>query len=243
MWPFPKKSRSPGVEQHPNGQISFALTDEEEAEVNRVFQMMKDSRQETEQGTRYIHPDAHKAMTAWALIGYAQAQVTLAEMADKGVVDKDLCFRKALAAASKAYSLHSLPIYMFDMGCIFEMLGDTASAQGAFRSFLESQRTFQPSDVDRIALGQRDVEAAVREAHERISHKDTESRAMHPAAEQFIADLEIEAARCEKHAEDWERTAEKYSQTDLQRFIDWARKKAAEARSLVDSIRNDPTLK
>jgi hypothetical protein len=96
MWPFSKKSRLPGVEQHPNGQISFTLTDEEEAEVNRVFQMTKDSRQETEQGTWYIHPDAHKAMTAWALIGYAQSQVTLADMANENVVDENLCFSQGL---------------------------------------------------------------------------------------------------------------------------------------------------
>lgn len=175
MWPFPKKSKLPGVEQHSNGQISFTFTDEEEAEVNRFSQMMKGASQETEQGTWYIHPDAHKAMTAWALIGYAQSQVTLAEMADKGVVDEDLCFRKALAAATKAYSLHSLPIYMFDMGCIFEMLGNTASARGAFRSFLESQRTFKPSDVDRITLQHRDVEAAVREALDRLHTDELEN--------------------------------------------------------------------
>jgi hypothetical protein len=167
MWLFKNKSKLPGVEQHPDVQISFTLTSEEEAEVNNFFQMLKDSSQETEQGELYIHPDAHKAMTAWALIGYAQNQVTLGEMADN--VDKDLCFRKALAAASKAYSLHSLPIYMFDMGCIFRMLGDTASAQNAFKSFLESHRKFKPSDVDNIALRQRDVEAAVREASEGIS--------------------------------------------------------------------------
>lgn len=168
MWPFPKKSNLLGVEQHSNGQISFTLTEEEEAEVNRFFQMMKGTSQKAEQGTWYIHPDAHKAMTAWALIGYAQSQVTLAEMADKSVVDKDLCFRKAVAAASKAYSLHSLPIYLFDMGCIFEMLGDTASALGSFRSFLELQRKFTPSDVDRITPKHRDVDAAVIEARDRL---------------------------------------------------------------------------
>ena len=168
MWPFNKKPKLPGIELHANGQISFTLTDEEEAEVNNFFRMLKDSSQESEQGTLYIHPDTHKAMTAWALIGYAQRQVSLVELAHKGVVDKDLCLRKALAAASKAYSLHSLPIYMFDMGCIFEMLGDAASAQVAFRSFLESQRKFKASDVDNITLRQRDVEAAVMEAREKI---------------------------------------------------------------------------
>jgi hypothetical protein len=169
MWPFKKRSMLPGVDQQPNGQISFTLTDEEQAEVDSFFRMMKESSEETKQGTLYIHPDAHRAMTAWALIGYAQHQVTLAEMAEKADVDKALCFRKALAAATKAYSLHSLPIYMFDMGCIFEMLGETASAKAAFRSFLEAQQKFKPSDVDRITLGQRDVEAAVEEALDRLS--------------------------------------------------------------------------
>ena len=168
MWPFNKKPKLPGIELHADGQISFTLTDEEEAEVNNFFRMLKDSSQESEQGMLYIHPDAHKAMTAWALIGYAQREVGLAESADKRGIDKDLCFRKALAAASKAYSLHSLPIYMFDMGCLFEMLGDTASAQGAFTSFLESQGKFKASDVDNITLRQRDVEAAVLEARKKV---------------------------------------------------------------------------
>jgi hypothetical protein len=168
VWPFDKKSRLPGIEQHADGRVSFTFTDEEEAEVSNLFRMLKDSDRYTERDICYIHPDAEKAMTAWALVSYAQSQVILAEMADKGVVDRDLCFRKALAAAGKAYSLHSLPIYMFDMGCIFEMLGDTVSAQDAFRSFLESQRNFKPSGVDNIALRQRDIEAAVREARERI---------------------------------------------------------------------------
>lgn len=168
MWPFKKRLTLPGVEQHPNGQVSFTLTDEEQGEVDRFFRMMAESGQKDEQSTWYIHPDAHRAMTAWALIGYAQSQVGSAEIADKGGVDKDLCFRKALAAATKAYSLHSLPIYMFDMGCIFEMLGDTASAHHAFTSFLESQRKFMPSDVDRITLGRRDVEAAIEAALDRL---------------------------------------------------------------------------
>lgn len=168
MWPFTKRRKLPGIEQDANGQLRCTLTDEEEAEVNNFFRMLNDSSDQSGQGTWYIHPAAHKAMTAWALIGYAQRQVTLAEMADKGVVDGDLCFRKALAAATKAYSLHPLPIYMFDMGCLFEMLGDKVSADNAFRSFLESHRKFKPTAVDEITLKNRDVEAAVREARDRI---------------------------------------------------------------------------
>lgn len=169
MWSFNKKSKLPGVEQQSDGQVSFTLTEEEQGEVDSFFRMMRESSEETQQGALYIHPKAHKAMTAWSLVSYAQNQVTLAESADKGIVDKDLCFRKALAAASKAYSLHPLPIYVFDMACMFEMLGDRASAADAFRSFLELHRNFRPSDVDRITLRQRDTDAAVKEAQERVS--------------------------------------------------------------------------
>jgi hypothetical protein len=169
MRSFKKKSKLPGVEQRPDGQLTLTLTDEEQAEVDGFFRMMQGVSEETEPGAWYIHPEAHKGMTAWALIGYAQSQVRLVEMADKAVVDKELCFRKALAAATKAYSLHSLPIYMFDVGCMFEMLGETTSALNAFRSFLESQRKFKASDMDMISLRQRDVEAAIREAEERVS--------------------------------------------------------------------------
>jgi hypothetical protein len=88
MWPFNKASKLPGVEQQPNGQISFTLTAEEQAEVDSFFRLMKESSQETEKGTWYIHPDAQKAMTARALIGYAQSQVASAEIVD-GVLPKD----------------------------------------------------------------------------------------------------------------------------------------------------------
>jgi hypothetical protein len=165
MWPFKQKTTLPGVERQPNGPISFTLTDEEQDEVSSFFRVLNDPNQQ-ETGEMYIHPDAHKAMTALALIGYVKHQVILSETyTDR--IDKDLCIRKALAAAMKAHSFHSVPIYMFDMGCIFEILGDTPSAQEAFRSFLELQRVFQPSDVDRIALRERDVGEAIKQAVER----------------------------------------------------------------------------
>jgi len=162
MW-FKKKSTLPGIAQHADGQISFKLTDEEQAEVSSFFRALDEPR---EDGALYVHPDAHKALTALALIGYAKQQVILSETETEGA-NRDSFIRKALAAATKAYSFHSLPIYMFDMGCIFEMLGETAPAQNAFRSFLQSQQTLAPSDVDRIALRGRDIEEAIKQAVER----------------------------------------------------------------------------
>lgn len=162
MWPFSSKRDLPGIKRESNGELSFTLTAEEEAEVQRFFSAMKTASED--EGELYIHPDAHRAMTAWALIGYSQSEVFRAENADPGVLSPDECISKALAAVTKAYSLHPLPIYMFDMGCIFEMCGEKSSAESAFSKFLELQRQFRPSDVDKIVLQQRDIEEAVRYA-------------------------------------------------------------------------------
>jgi hypothetical protein len=164
MWPFKKRLELPGIEWGADGQITWTLTDEEEVEIRELFAMLVESEGEG----CYIGVDTHKAMTAWGLLSYAQHQVMRADRADSGTVERNICFRKALAAATKAYSSHPLPIYMFDIGCILEMLGDEASARDAFRSFLESYQNFEPADVDEIAMRHRDIGVAVKEARQRM---------------------------------------------------------------------------
>lgn len=164
MWPFIKSENLPGIKQESNGEISFTLTDEEDAEIRNHFSALKSASGESE---LYVHPEAHRAMTAWALIGYSQSQVLLCENADPGIVDRSRCIRKALAAAAKAYSLHSLPIYLFDMACLLEMLGNTASAKEAFRTFLTAQSKFQPTDLDTVILRNRNVDEAQEQARRR----------------------------------------------------------------------------
>lgn len=193
MWSSNAKGpKLPGVEQHPDGRVSFTLTDEEKAHIDRFFQMISDGNQDTEEGSWYIRSDFQQPAIAWQLMDYALSQVRLTELADKDRVDKTLCLHKALAAAMKAGSIHPLPIYMFDTGCIFERLGATDSARDMFRLFLESQRNYKVSDTDafipRLPLfykgpvevvcdpsasellpAQHDVEAAIRYAKERVS--------------------------------------------------------------------------
>lgn len=158
MWPFKKDRGLPGGKREVDGQISFTLTDEEDAAIRRFFSIMKGTGGE---GELYIHPEAHRAMTAWALIGYAQDQVCRAE---NPAQNPEGFVQKALASAMKAYSLHPLPIYMFDMGCLFRMLDDEASARDSFQTFLRANQTFKPTESDRIALSNRDIDAAVLEA-------------------------------------------------------------------------------
>ena len=169
MWPFTQKSNLPTVEQGEEGQATLVLTEEEQAEIRNFFATFGKPEGAGSDESWYMHPAAYRALTAWALIGYAQDQVMFCEIADEDVVDRNTCLRKALEAARKAYCVHPLPIYMFDMGCLLEMLGDVSSADNAFRSFLESQQMFQPTSMDEIALKNRDVNAAIAEAQERLT--------------------------------------------------------------------------
>lgn len=189
MWPFDKHSNLPGIEEHQDGQLIFTLTDEEKAEINGFSQILKDSSGETEQGTWYIRRDAHKAFTALALSSYGRSQMRVAEIAGKDTANRDLHLRNALAATSKAYSFHSLPIYMFDIGCILGMLGDTTSAQDAYKLFLESEQKFVPSDEDTVVLKQRDMGAALREARARISPGGTTATPKQISAEDLAGVL------------------------------------------------------
>jgi hypothetical protein len=166
MWPFSRKRDLPGINREADGRISFTFTDEEEAEVHKSFASMKGP--EEGQGEWYIHPEAHKALTAWALIGYSQTQVWRAERDGVGRLDRRACIERALAAAGKAYALHPLPIYMFDMGCLLEMLGETPSARDAYERFLKAQRNFHATELDNIILKNRDVATAVQEARKSL---------------------------------------------------------------------------
>jgi hypothetical protein len=165
MWPFKKDWSVPGFKREPDGRISFKLTEDEEAEVRNFFAAVRNP--EESDGDWYIHPEAKRAMTAWALIGYSRSQVSLAEIGAPNANRYEF-LQKALAAATKAYSLHPLPIYMFDMGSLFEMLGDRASARDAFENFLDAHCRFNPSDLDSMILKNRDVDAAVREARKSV---------------------------------------------------------------------------
>lgn len=149
MRPFTtSRPKLPGLEHHPDGRVSFTITDEEKAHVDRFFQMMADSNQDTEEGKWYMRSDLQQAAVAWQLMDYALSQVRLTEVADKDKVDKHSCLHKALAAALKAHSLHPLPIYLFDTGCIFERLEAPDSARDFFGLFLDAQRNYKASEAD-----------------------------------------------------------------------------------------------
>ena len=139
MWPFSGIPDLPGIAWGSDGTSEWALTDEEKYEVRGIFRTLDDFKEEMQGTDRDVRPEAEKAMTAWALVGYAKGLVERAESEGSNPADRDASLRKALAALAKAYIFHPLPIYMFDIGCLLETLGEKAPALDAFNSFLEMQ--------------------------------------------------------------------------------------------------------
>jgi hypothetical protein len=54
----------------------------------------------------------------------------------------------------KAYALHNLPIYLFKLAALFQLIGSHEQAKKFFRLFLEAQRDFKPDGIDKMFLSQ-----------------------------------------------------------------------------------------
>jgi ribosomal protein S18 len=141
----------------------FDLTAEEQREVEYFVKVAKD------EGIAVRNEYAElfeKSMMAFALVSYAKDQVSLAEICD-ATQKKDL-LHKALAAVAKAGTFHELPIYDFDLACVFEFLGERELAAKCFREFLSRREKFKPTIVDSLSAKQRDVPLAVKLAERKL---------------------------------------------------------------------------
>jgi hypothetical protein len=145
MWPFSKKHHFPGVQQNSDGTINFSLTDEETREADRALLMFKGY---------VVHPDAAEKMRngtiAVALSHYAKDIVTMqfaeAEGANRPVIQQTL--EKAVAAVWKAYSLCSLPAFIYHRANLLQMLGEKVQARQLFASFVKKQAEFKADQID-----------------------------------------------------------------------------------------------
>jgi hypothetical protein len=146
----------PGIKRDSKGRLMFDLTAEEQRDVEYLFKVAKD------EGIAVRSEYAElieKSMMAFALVGYAKDQVRLAEIPDT-TARKEL-LHKALAAVAKAGTLHELPIYKFDLACVFEFLGVKGIATECFREFLSRHDRFVPGAVDGFTVKQRNIPRAV----------------------------------------------------------------------------------
>lgn len=167
MWPFSKQSKLPGNKRTQAGNSTFEITEEEQQEINKLFDTLKDSLKD-----HLVHPDfadtLTPGLTARGLANYATGQVMLAELPSQ-INSREECIKKALSSLSKAYSIYQLPIYLYDLAYCLEMTENCHDqAKNTFELFLKRQSEYKPEPFDDIFLQGRNIYEATKDAATKI---------------------------------------------------------------------------
>ncbi|MHB1236710.1 MAG: hypothetical protein ACYCY7_04025 [Gallionella sp.] len=163
MWPFSKKPKLPGIKRTQTGNFTFDITEEEQQEINKLFDSLKYSLKD-----HLVHPDfadtLAPGLTARGLANYATCQVMMAELPSQ-INSREECIKKALSSISKAYSIYQLPIYLYDLACCLEMMINSHDqAKNTFELFLKRQSEYKPEPLDDIFMQGRDIDDAMKDA-------------------------------------------------------------------------------
>ena len=161
MWSFRSRKELPGLTRHKDGKLSFRFTHDEEQAINEQVELCKGY---------YVHKSLYqkfeKSLIGRGLFCYAKSQSMRASLASH---NKSECMEKAIAAISKAYNFHQLPIYLYDLASFTAMANYHSSSKNIFRLFLERQADFKPDQMDEIAMQDRDIQEAIRDAKSRLA--------------------------------------------------------------------------
>ncbi len=157
MWPIKKKEPKYGFRTSASGSLTFDLTDEEREEVEHSFKMFEDYQIKSDYAEEF-----EKGIIAFSLTNYAQGLMVWDSDTEKDSI------QKAIAATSKAYSIHQLPIYLYDLAVYSENLGESKKALDMYDKFLSAFNQYEETSVDRILLVNRDVEGAVKHAQSKL---------------------------------------------------------------------------
>lgn len=148
---FSSKSPKP-----PKGysEVKFDFTEEETEAINRSLKMHSAIfNEDAPEGTEVIIPiKARNGIIAQALTQYVEdLMLRLPRCSSQEV---SVLMDKGLKAQMKAYAVHNLPVYLFQVAGMFEYIGDAANARAFFRQFLQAQANFKPDEIDTIMLNQ-----------------------------------------------------------------------------------------
>ncbi len=164
MWPFRKRLdlRQYGFTQDAQGNPAFDFTEEEQHEIDGMFQMFRNLA---------IHKDyvdvVKRATVARALSQYARGLIGMCEY-ESDASTRRQNVEKAVSAAFKACNVYPLPIFDYDLARYLELAGEGARANELFTKFLGAQATFNPSQIDQMFLKERDVQAAMNYATSKV---------------------------------------------------------------------------
>lgn len=122
----------------------------------------------------WVTPKAQSAMQAQGLTEYVQEQIRILTTKELNDEEIGIIGEKAIKAQMKAYTVHNLPMYMFQLANIFELLDRMEEAKRWWTMFLREQKRFAPDDVDEIFMqhfGQ-DMAEAERTAQRRLEEAE-----------------------------------------------------------------------
>ena len=162
MWPFAHEPE-PGEFDLDR----YQLTPEEEKAIGIVFKtfLTPDGRRVGEE----VHSlEIQKGLIAHGLWNCAQQKMVAADFfrRDGG---REVYVKQAIRSIKKAYAIHHLPIYIFDLATYEEAIGRQAAAGDAHRAFLEAHSQYELTGFDHLLLRDRDLCKAVQQAVERTN--------------------------------------------------------------------------
>lgn len=160
MWPFTKKEPVSLLDR-------FHLTPEEKREVSIIFDSFT-TPQGRKIGKEPHSPAVNRGLTAYALWNYAEQKMLAADL-DPNSLNRELLIDTAVEAIRKAYQIHHLPIYLFDLAQYLEANGRLTAADTAYRAFLEDQAEYKSGEGDYIFLQHRDIEKSLQDAEESMN--------------------------------------------------------------------------
>jgi len=149
-----KKLDLPGFKRDKKNNLIFDLTEEEQQEVKSYIEVFEEYK---------FRPDVvdnfQKGIAAFALSEYAAGQTVMLEA--ESSENREKLLEKAIAAILKAYSIYSLPVYIFQLACYFQLIGKIDEAREMFKDFLKKQSDFKPGKFDEIFLGRYDIDEII----------------------------------------------------------------------------------
>jgi len=121
-----------------------------------------------EDGHWYSRAEDHgpilRSCGAMALSGYALERAVLGKL------------EIAIRAARKAYRIHPLPVYIFELAQLIEERQGLPSAAHTYLTFLDEQSAFNPTAIEQSALRMRDVAGAISDAQSRLRRAKNENK-------------------------------------------------------------------
>jgi hypothetical protein len=135
--------------------VNVTFTPEETEAISRNRQMYASiANADAPEGMKMIVPQkVVDGVSAQGLTGYVEDLMRELRNCDSDA-EMAVIMDKAIKATMKAYAIHNLPVYLFQVAGMFELTGDAANATEFFRQFLRAQNEFKPDQVDVMFLNQ-----------------------------------------------------------------------------------------